>query len=265
VGVLNSRRSVCDGYANLLTALLRAAGIPAKKVTGFALGMSTNGDWPASLNPGRDSNHAWTEAFVDGRWIIIDSTWNSGNDWEFGGVTASHGLWGYRYFDISQAFFSATHVIQDYNEHGINDFVRRSARTASVFPGNVRINNRQNLSIGLYNIDGSNYIRLRDAAAIYSMMNGYADIEWDNATSTISIIHGSPYQHVGGELTGAQSLRRATATLSTARVSLNGELVFMRAYTINSTTWFRLRDVATLIGFEVDFDNTTGTIFVESR
>ena len=33
--VLNSKRGICDGYTNLTIALLRAVGIPAKKVMGF--------------------------------------------------------------------------------------------------------------------------------------------------------------------------------------------------------------------------------------
>ena len=40
LGTLHSKRSVCDGYANLTAALLRAAGVPAKKISGFALGGS---------------------------------------------------------------------------------------------------------------------------------------------------------------------------------------------------------------------------------
>ena len=101
IGTLELRRSVCSGYASLSVALLRAAGIPAKYVTGMASGSET-------------VNHAWTEAYVDKRWIIMDTTWDSGNKWEGGKETASAGLLYHRYFDPALENFSSNHVIADY-------------------------------------------------------------------------------------------------------------------------------------------------------
>ena len=97
IGTLEYGRAVCAGYATLTTALLRAAGIPAQYVGGVA---------------GTDRGlHAWTEAYVNNRWIIIDTTWDSGNKWENGKQTASNGLTGYEYFDISLEDFSKDHEI----------------------------------------------------------------------------------------------------------------------------------------------------------
>jgi len=261
LAVLRTGRSVCDGYANLLTALLRASGIPAKKVYGYALGISTDG-WPAVLDLSRQSNHAWTEAYAGGRWIILDSTWNSGNFWEHNAVTEDKGLRGHRYFDISPEFFSYTHAIRDDSERAVEDFVRRSARGAAVYAGNVRLGGSRDIRIGMYAIDGSNYIRLRDAAALSNMMGGNVVIGWDSATSTITIEHGEAGMGQLREL-AAFPPTRAQATLSTARVSLNGENVFMRAYTINDSTWFRLRDVGSLIGIEVGFSGATNTVTID--
>lgn len=52
---------ICYDYASLLAAMLRSIGIPAKLVKGYA-----------DYNP--DVYHAWNEVYVDGRWIVIDST-----------------------------------------------------------------------------------------------------------------------------------------------------------------------------------------------
>ena len=65
--VLDSRLAVCAGYTRLTQALLHAQGIPALYVSG----VSTNGITDTRGNAG----HAWNMAFVDGRWVIIDSTW----------------------------------------------------------------------------------------------------------------------------------------------------------------------------------------------
>ena len=118
LGTLHSRRAVCEGYSNLTTALLRAAGVPAKKVTGFALGVS-NDYWPENLDLKKDSNHSWNEFWANGRWIIIDTTWDSGNKWENGAISENEGLIGYHYFDINVGQFSADHVIEDYNESDV--------------------------------------------------------------------------------------------------------------------------------------------------
>ena len=115
LGTLHSKRSVCDGYANLTAALLRAAGVPAKKISGFALGVS-NDYWPENYDPNKDTNHAWNEFWANGRWVILDTTWDSDNAWRNGGIEKNTGLRGYHYFDINVGLLSADHVIKDYNE-----------------------------------------------------------------------------------------------------------------------------------------------------
>ena len=58
--VLDSREGDCTEHAVLLTALLRRAGRPARVAYGFVL----LGD--------RFSGHAWTEAWLEGRWQWLD-------------------------------------------------------------------------------------------------------------------------------------------------------------------------------------------------
>ena len=98
LNTLKTKRSVCDGYINLTVALLRAAGIPAKCIFGSAI-------------PGGD--HRWCEAFTDGRWIIIDTTWDSWNRYENGKYTQSENR--NKYFDISLRDISADHIYKDYS------------------------------------------------------------------------------------------------------------------------------------------------------
>ena len=112
--VLKYKRSVCHGYASLTAALLRAAGIPAKIVTGFALGVSgTEADFYDIS--GTATNHAWVEAYADGRWIIIDTTWDSGNKYE-NGVYSKQVACKQTYFDISLADISKDHKYRDYTD-----------------------------------------------------------------------------------------------------------------------------------------------------
>jgi hypothetical protein len=263
LGTLASRKSVCEGYANLTAALLRAAGIPAKKVSGYALGISTDGRWPAGLDPDSATNHSWNEAYIGGRWAIIDTTWDSGNEWEHGKISETGGLREYHYFDVSPALFAADHALQSYSESAVNTYADQMARDATPFSGNVAVNRVFGLSADLYTIDGANYMKLRDAAAMLSGVNAGVSIDWDGAAGTIAIREGRPYRFVGGELSGADMKNPAAATLPAIQVSLNGEKLFLKAYTIDGSTYFKLRDLGALLGFGVAYDGQTQTIHID--
>ncbi len=63
LSVLETRVGDCNEHAVLLTALLRAAGIPARECAGIV------------YTDHRFFYHAWTEAYLD-RWISMDATLN---------------------------------------------------------------------------------------------------------------------------------------------------------------------------------------------
>jgi transglutaminase-like putative cysteine protease len=105
---LTNKMSVCQGYATLTQALLRSVGIPARIVSGHALGASAGNKYWDDVDHSK-SNHAWNEAFVDGRWVIVDTTWDSQNRYENGQF--NKGSFHYVYFDPSMQAFSQTHKI----------------------------------------------------------------------------------------------------------------------------------------------------------
>ena len=108
--LLDEKRSVCQGYADLLTMLIRAQNIPCRQISGYALGMSAVGKWTQD-NIGRsDINHAWNQAYVDHRWVTIDATWDSDNVYENGEYVYG-GIDYHLYFDISDLFLSYSHKI----------------------------------------------------------------------------------------------------------------------------------------------------------
>ena len=118
VSTLNNRIAVCTGFANLTAALLRASGIPAKPV--YGIGNETAlAKWTSQMLANPESNHAWVEAFIAGRWVIIDTTWDSGNDFYEGVKRNSDGTRSHRYFDATIEAFSFTHWIEPYEEDHI--------------------------------------------------------------------------------------------------------------------------------------------------
>ena len=263
LGTLRSKISVCEGYANLNAALLRAAGIPAKKIIGYALGLSTNGSWPSSIDPNNDSNHAWNEAYVDGRWIIIDATWDSNNAWEHGKVSNNTGLRGHHYFDISPMLFAADHSIKRYSETAVDSYISSQKRTATAFSGKVVVNGVFVLPATLYTINGSNYVKIRDIAAMLSGVGENLGVDYDGAKATIGITSGAKYHFQGTELSGALTKSSATATLPAIKICLDGKMLFLSAYSINGSTYFKLRELGELFAFGVGYDGNTKTIHLD--
>lgn len=113
--VLKTRKGVCIGYANLYAALCRSIDIPCYVVTGYALGISSgSNEWTNSIIKGKEENHAWNEAYVDGRWVIIDTTWDSFNSIENGEMKKGKSI-SHLYFDANIDFFSLNHKIISYS------------------------------------------------------------------------------------------------------------------------------------------------------
>ena len=59
--LIRDRKATCMGYATLLAALARAAGLPSRVVMGYVY---YGGIW---------GGHAWTEIAVDGQWLPFDA------------------------------------------------------------------------------------------------------------------------------------------------------------------------------------------------
>jgi Zn-dependent protease with chaperone function len=112
LGVLSSKKSVCQGYTDLSVALLRAAGIPAIGLSSYALGISTEKKWSSPIINSDETNHCITLAFAENRWIIMDITWDSDNEYKNGQFEKKTGLGTmHKYFDVTLPFLSNTHKL----------------------------------------------------------------------------------------------------------------------------------------------------------
>ncbi len=112
VEILTKRKAVCEGYSNLTVAMLNSVGIPAFVTKGYALGVGALNSWAEVDFSAIEPNHAWVEAFVDGKWIIMDPTWDSYNRTFLDKKTYEENPL-YRYFDITVEMLSLKHIITD--------------------------------------------------------------------------------------------------------------------------------------------------------
>ena len=71
--LFDTRRGFCEHYASAFTFLMRAAGIPARVVTGYQGGYyNTTGGY---LVVRQSDAHAWSEVWLSGRgWVRVDPT-----------------------------------------------------------------------------------------------------------------------------------------------------------------------------------------------
>ena len=70
--LFDERRGFCEHYASAFVVMLRAAGIPARVVTGYQGGtINPRGDY---MIVRQSDAHAWAEALIDGEWQRFDPT-----------------------------------------------------------------------------------------------------------------------------------------------------------------------------------------------
>lgn len=123
--------------------------------------------------------------------------------------------------------------------------------------------NGQQVAFDAYNIEGSNYFKLRDLA---NVLNGSAkqfEVGWDGAANAISLTSGQPYTSVGGEMQ-AGAAGEQTPAVTTAKILLDGKEVNLTAYNIGGNNYFKLRDVGLTFDFAVEWDSVTSTIVIDT-
>jgi len=117
----------------------------------------------------------------------------------------------------------------------------------------------------IYNIDESNYFKLRDLAYLLNGIGSQFSVGYDHASQTVSVVTGGSYTAVGGELvTGTD--KSASAVPSKQTILINGvPNSTLSAYEIGGNNFFKLRDLGAAVGFDVDYDNATSTMLVTSH
>lgn len=115
--VLMSKRCVCRGYANLGVALMRAAGIPSIGLTCYSLNITTDGGWDRPENNVDYPNHIIAAAYVNERWVYMDITWDSDNEYREKCFKKKTGIGiSRKYFDTTLEMISNTHRFMYVND-----------------------------------------------------------------------------------------------------------------------------------------------------
>jgi hypothetical protein len=93
-----SRVGGCGEFANLMTALARADGIPAKSVSGLMLPFWWPPFYSQTVRWGSPAGaHAWVEIYDGSEWTFADPSWASNLPWDglwFGRTVGAHLVYG---------------------------------------------------------------------------------------------------------------------------------------------------------------------------
>lgn len=120
------------------------------------------------------------------------------------------------------------------------------------------------ISFEAYGIKGYNYFKLRDLAVVLSGTDKQFEVDWDGSKNAINLTKNMPYTSVGGELSLSSGSAAVSATPTTSKVYVDGEEVSFIAYSIGGNNYFKLRDIARVIDFGVNWDGASNTIVIDT-
>jgi transglutaminase/protease-like cytokinesis protein 3 len=114
LSVLENPWTICEGYSNLFAALTRAAGIRTKLIKGKVFGDGIPTQYSTEElckdNVEAQANHSWNELLIDGRWVSVDVTWDSGFSRNNTNANFEHTPGKLTYFDQDANEFQKTHL-----------------------------------------------------------------------------------------------------------------------------------------------------------
>lgn len=118
-------------------------------------------------------------------------------------------------------------------------------------------------SFSAYNIDGSNYFKLRDIAYTLNNTGSSFSVTYDPDSQSIAVSTKAAYSPVGGEMVlGADE--SGTAIGSGQSLKVNGTVTPLSAYNIGGSNYFKLRDLGNVMGFTVDYSSAASAILIKS-
>lgn len=146
---------------------------------------------------------------------------------------------------------SATPVIQQ---------IKATTTTAAVMIDNKTV------PFTAYNIDGSNYFKLRDLANAINGSKKQFNVSWDGTKNAITIKPTTPYADATEIKSGAtnQAVETKIATPTTAALYIGEEEQGLTAYNIDGNNYYMLRDIAGALDFGVSWNGKTNTICIDT-
>ena len=155
----------------------------------------------------------------------------------------------------ANAFTAGKHTIEVKFSNGASKKVTINVGSATATPTeDILYADGVRKTPSIYKIDGSNYFKVRDVAAVMNGTNKQFAVGFDSATSSVTLTSGQSYSMTGSEM------KPDKGKAVTAIVSDNS--IYVNAYKINGSNYFKLRDLGQALDFYVGYDNSVKSIIV---
>ncbi|WP_294796568.1 hypothetical protein [uncultured Fenollaria sp.] len=121
----------------------------------------------------------------------------------------------------------------------------------------------EEVMVGAYDVEGFNYLKLRDIAAILNGKKCQFDVGYDNETKVFSVELAKGYEKVEGDLAEIKD-EKAKAMVSVKKILVNGEEKEVKTALIDGYNYMQLRDLGSLVGLGVKYDQVNKVIMLKS-
>jgi len=135
-------------------------------------------------------------------------------------------------------------------------------KVEAIKTNNVLIINEKETKFPAVKVGGYNWIKLRDFAMLLNGTTKQFSVTYDEATRTIDIRTGQAYSPLGDELED-KLVDVESATATTQKLRVNGQFIDVAAYNIKGYNYFRVRDLAIILNFAVNYDDESTTITLD--
>ena len=140
------------------------------------------------------------------------------------------------------------------------------AQSATATPTNDKLTvNGALANPTVYKIDGSNYFKIRDVAALLNGTESQFAVGYDSKTNSVTATTGQGYEKLATDLAGAPTGGDQSAESSNDTVYVDGGQIDAQVYKINGSNYFKLRDLGKALNFSVDWSREAGMIIDTSR
>ncbi|MGE5677339.1 MAG: WG repeat-containing protein [Pseudomonadota bacterium] len=118
----------------------------------------------------------------------------------------------------------------------------------------------KSISANAYNISGNNFYKLKDLQYVCANTGSAFSASWNEKKQAIELASGKP-ETSGNISTGALAPKNAAP--SSAALYKDGEKLSLTTYNIDGYTYFKLRDIGDMFGFEPIWDENDSSIILK--
>lgn len=146
-----------------------------------------------------------------------------------------------------------------------NIFAKEEKINAEVSRQKILFDGKEIDSIEAYNIEGNNYFKLRDVAALISGTDINFDVSFNETRRSVEITRNKAYSKQESDLVKNNSNSDLNVRKANPVCYIDNEKVLYKGYLINNNNFFRLRDLGKTIGFYVSYDEEEDAVIIKSE